>query len=233
MRKAQAHVQTGHWGFHSASEFPRISPWVTLLPVDQTTPFFFTMQQSQVSTQYLWVLKLRERLVNVGCVVFLLNFEFQETEEHKNGLDWVRLISISLSKRLILESASIKSINYFNKYRRKAFDPSSRRNPRMFLLSWQAELVCISSDMLSTNLCAGLRSAAQWVLFLPGVIYFSSPELCKFIFYVQLHNLFGVNMDINSSLQLSINICLCSRYFKFRIQEGKCSQDWLLSYVPF
>lgn len=63
--------------------------------------------------------------------------------------------------------------------------------------------------------------------------YLSSLELCKFIFYMQLHNLFGVHMDINFSLQLSINICLHSRYFKFRIQEGKCSQDWLLSYIPF
>lgn len=50
---------------------------------------------------------------------------------------------------------------------------------------------------------------------------------------MQLHNLFGVNTNINSSLQLTINICLHSRYFKFRIQEGKCSQDWLLGYLPF
>lgn len=63
-------------------------------------------------------------------------------------------------------------------------------------------------------------------------MHLSSLELCKFIFYLQLHNHFGVNMDINSSLQLSLNICLHSRYFTFRIQEGKCSQDWLLSYIP-
>lgn len=64
-------------------------------------------------------------------------------------------------------------------------------------------------------------------------MYWSSLKLSKFIFYMQLHNLFDVNMDIKSSLQLSINICLHSRYFKFRISEGKCSHDRLLRYIPF
>lgn len=58
-----------------------------------------------------------------------LNFEFQDTEELKNGLDWVRLIRLSLSKRLILDSALTKSIIYFNKDLIEVFDPGSRSNP--------------------------------------------------------------------------------------------------------
>lgn len=130
----------------------------------------------------------------------------------------------------MLDSALTKSINYFNRDLIGNIWPQFKKKKIHGCSSWHHKQSWCA--VKSTNICAGLRSSAQWVLFL-RVIYLKSLELSKFIFYMQLYNLFGVNMDINSSLQLCINICWHSRYFKFRIQEGKCSQDWLLSYIPF